>query len=231
MRRAVHLAGRALRETGQALDRFALEATGNEIFNETFSRHRSLMNLYDKKIIAASGTFVAPNATLVGDVLLMDFASVWYGAVVRGDRNKVTIGHKSNIQDRAVISTVTALESEFPAAVTIGDFVTVGHGALLTSCTIGDKCLIGQGSIVSEGAEIGDNVIIAAGAVVLPNIIVPSGQLWAGNPAKYIRDVTEDEKAQFEESSEKYSELSVEHEAEFLPYGVNHINAERSKVI
>jgi carbonic anhydrase/acetyltransferase-like protein (isoleucine patch superfamily) len=104
----------------------------------------------------------------------------------------------TNIQDRAVINTVDSLESGFPSDVDIGDYVTVGHGALLTSCTVGNRVLIGQGSIIQEGSEIGSKSIIAAGAVVLPGTAVPSGQLWAGNPAVYIRDLSEEEIAGFE---------------------------------
>ncbi len=94
-----------------------------------------------------------------------------------------------------MISTVTSLDSGYPADVNVGNWVTIGHGALLTSCTVGDNVLIGQGAIIQEGADIGDEVTIAAGAVVLPNVVVPSGQLWAGNPAKYIRDLSDEEKA------------------------------------
>jgi carbonic anhydrase/acetyltransferase-like protein (isoleucine patch superfamily) len=93
-----------------------------------------------------------------------------------------------------VINTVTSFESGFPSDVNIGNRCTIGHGALITSSTIGDYTLIGQGAIVQEGCDIGNNVVIAAGAVVLPNTVIPEGQLWAGNPAKYIRDVTDDEK-------------------------------------
>ena len=123
---------------------------------------------------------------------------VWYGAVIRGDKNKVTIGQATNVQDRAIINTASSLESGFPAEVNSGDRVTIGHGALLTSCNVGSDSLIGQGAIVQAGVEIGNNVIIAAGAVVLPDTVIPSGQLWAGNPAKYIRDVSEAEVANFQ---------------------------------
>ena len=103
------------------------------------------------------------------------------------------MGFKSNIQDRAVISTVPTTDEAYPADVLIGNHVTVGHGALLTSCTVKDNTLIGQGAIIQEGAVIEENSIIAAGAVVLPGTLVKQGQLWAGNPAAYVRDVTEHE--------------------------------------
>jgi carbonic anhydrase/acetyltransferase-like protein (isoleucine patch superfamily) len=103
----------------------------------------------------------------------------------------------ANVQDRAVINTVSSLETGYPSDVNIGDFVTIGHGALITSATIGNNVLIGQGAIISEGSDIGSKVIIAAGAVVLPGTVVPSGQLWAGNPAVYIRDLAEEEISAF----------------------------------
>jgi hypothetical protein len=92
---------------------------------------------------------------------------------------------------------VANLDSGFPADVSIGDNVTIGHGALLTSCVIGDRVLVGQGSIIQEGCEVENDVIIAAGAVVLPGTLIPSGQLWAGNPAKVIRPLSEQEMANF----------------------------------
>jgi gamma-carbonic anhydrase len=97
------------------------------------------------------------------------------------------------VQDRAVINTVSSLENGFPAEVNIGDKVTIGHGALLTSCTVGSQALIGQGAIVQAGAEVGAQAMVAAGAVVLPNTVIPAKQLWAGNPAKYIRDLNDEE--------------------------------------
>lgn len=227
MRRAVHLLGKAFRETGQAMDRLGLTVAENEIFRETFARHRPVLNLYDKVPTIAAGVFVAPNASVIGDALVMNNASIWYGAVVRADKNKVKIGAHTNVQDRAVIGTVSSLESGFPAEVSIGDKVTIGHGALLTSCTIADKALIGQGAIIQAGAEIGSNSIIAAGAVVLPNTVVPSNQLWAGNPAKYIRDVTEEEVAGLEKSATTYSNLAKEHAEEFLPFGTAYQQAEK----
>ena len=123
---------------------------------------------------------------------------IWYGVVIRGDKNIVKIGHATNIQDRAVIDTESELESGFPAEVDIGNYVTIGHGALLTSCVIQDSVLIGQGAIIQKGSIIQSHSIIAAGSVILPGTLVPSKQLWAGNPAKYIRDVTEDEIAHIE---------------------------------
>ena len=112
---------------------------------------------------------------------------------MRGDKNKIQIGSYTNIQDRAVISTVNELPSGFPADCKVGDYTTVGHGAMLTSCLVGDHCSIGAGAIVQEGSVVEKKSMVAAGAVVTPGTLVPSGQLWAGNPAKFIRDLSEEE--------------------------------------
>jgi carbonic anhydrase/acetyltransferase-like protein (isoleucine patch superfamily) len=164
---------------------------------------------------------------VVGEVLIFDSASIWYGAVLRGDKSKIKIGSRTNVQDRAVINTVSNLESGYPADVDIGDHVTIGHGALLTSCTVGDRVLIGQGSIIQEGCEIQSDTIIAAGAVVAPGTVVASGQMWAGNPAKFMRNCSEAEMSGFEKSSGVYEDLALQHAAEFLPFGTVYQHAEK----
>jgi len=171
--------------------------------------------------------FVAPNASVIGEVLMLDQSSVWYGAVVRGDKSKVKIGAVSSIQDRAVITTVSKLDSGFPSDVDIGDYVTVGQGAVLTSCVIGHKVSIGAGAIIQEGVVVEQNSIVAAGSVVLADTLIPSGQLWAGNPAKYIRDISEEEGQNFEKVAEQTSLLASEHAEEFLPYGTVYQEAEK----
>lgn len=227
MQRARHLFGRALRETGQAMDRTGLTISNNEIFRDTFSRHRSVMNLFDKRPSIAAGVFVAPNASVVGECLLYNDVSVWYGAVLRADKSTISVGHQSNIQDRAVIGTVSNLETGFPSNVEIGDQVTVGHGALITSSKIGNRTLIGQGAVICEGCEIGNNCMVAAGAVVLPGTLIPDGQMWAGNPAKHVRDVTDEERAMFVRSAASYVDKGQQHAEEFLPYGTLHQEAEK----
>ena len=227
IRRATHLLGTAIRETGQMLDRFGLKCMGDDIFNETYSRHRPIMNLYDQRPTLSSDVFIAPSASVIGKVLIDNRSSVWYGAVVRGGKNKITIGSHTNVQDRAVINCSAAVDSEFPADVLIGNSTSIGHGAVLTSCAIGSGCLIGQGAIIQEGSQIQNNCLIAAGTIVLPGTIVPSGQLWAGNPAAYVRDLSNDEKKSFETLAESYSNLAEEHAAEFLPFSnTMHLHAE-----
>lgn len=129
--------------------------------------------------------FIAPNATIVGDVQLGASCSVWFNAVIRGDVNAIHIGNKVNIQDNAVIHCTYEKH-----ATVIGNNVSIGHAAIVHGCTIEDSVLIGMGAIVMDGAHIGSNSIVAAGAVVLEGTVVPPGSIFAGVPAKKVKDVS-----------------------------------------
>lgn len=129
--------------------------------------------------------FIAPNATIVGDVIMGDLCSVWFNAVVRGDVNKIVMGNKVNIQDGAVIHCTYQ-----KAATTIGNNVSIGHNALVHGCTIHDNVLIGMGSIVMDHCIIESGSIIAAGAVLLEGTHVPAGTVYAGVPAKKVKEVS-----------------------------------------
>ncbi|MCS6935901.1 MAG: gamma carbonic anhydrase family protein [Chitinophagales bacterium] len=128
--------------------------------------------------------FAAGNATIVGDVTFGDDCSVWFQAVVRGDVHYIRIGHKVNIQDGAVLHCTYQ-----QAPLNIGNCVSIGHRAIVHGCTVHDRVLIGMGAIVMDHAVIGENSIIAAGAVVLENTIVPPGSIYAGIPAKKVKEV------------------------------------------
>lgn len=129
--------------------------------------------------------FIAPNATVAGDVVMGDNCSVWFNAVIRGDVNSIRMGNKVNVQDGACI------HCTFEKTKTIiGNNVSIGHHALVHGCKIEDNVLIGMGAIVMDNAEIGNNSIIAAGAVVLENTIVPPGTIYAGVPAKLIKRIS-----------------------------------------
>ena len=134
-----------------------------------------------------SNCFFAENATLIGDVILGDEVSVWYHAVVRGDVNSIRIGNKVNIQDGVVIHATYET-----AATHIGNNVSIGHNAIVHGCTLHDNVLVGMGSIVMDHCEIGSNSIIAAGAVVTQNTIVPPGPIYAGVPARKIKEIDPD---------------------------------------
>ena len=130
----------------------------------------------------------AKGAVVLGDVTVGAGSSIWYNAVVRGDTNRIVIGERTNVQDNAVLH----VGHEHPLI--IGNDVTVGHGAILHGCTIEDGVLIGMGAIVMDGAVIGAGSIVAAGALVTQNKIIPEGSLMMGNPAKFRRELTEEEK-------------------------------------
>ncbi|MFZ4057975.1 MAG: gamma carbonic anhydrase family protein [Ferruginibacter sp.] len=131
--------------------------------------------------------FIAPNATIVGDVIMGDDCSIWFNAVVRGDVNSIRMGNKVNIQDGAVIHCTY----EKTKAI-IGNNVSVGHNAIIHGCTINDNVLVGMGAIVMDNVVVGSNCIIAAGAVVLENTIIEPGCIYAGIPAKKVKDISQE---------------------------------------
>jgi carbonic anhydrase/acetyltransferase-like protein (isoleucine patch superfamily) len=131
--------------------------------------------------------FIAPNATIVGDVEMGNDCSIWFNAVIRGDVNSVRMGNKVNVQDGAIIHCTF----EKTKAI-IGNNVSIGHNAIVHGCVIDDNVLIGMGSIVMDNAKIGSNSIIAAGAVVLENTVVTPGSVWAGVPAKKVKDISQE---------------------------------------
>jgi carbonic anhydrase/acetyltransferase-like protein (isoleucine patch superfamily) len=131
--------------------------------------------------------FLAPNATVVGDVVMGEECSVWFNAVIRGDVNSIRIGNKVNIQDGACIHCTYE-----KTKTVIGDRVSIGHHALVHGCTLEDNVLIGMGAIVMDNAFVGTNTIIAAGAVVLENMQCESGSIYAGVPAKKVKDISQE---------------------------------------
>lgn len=141
------------------------------------------------------GTFVAETAVIVGDVTIGRDSSIWFNAVLRGDVNTITIGDRTNIQDGAVIHTLFD-GSPHPSQTHIGNDVSVGHNAIIHGGIIGDNCLIGMGAIVLDNAEIPSGCIIAAGALVLSNSKLEPNSLYAGVPARRIREVTPEQREQ-----------------------------------
>ncbi len=142
--------------------------------------------------------YVAGGAWLIGDVELGEQASVWFNAVLRGDINAIYVGKRSNVQDGAVLH----VTRELP--VRIGDDVTIGHKAMIHGCWIGDGSLVGMNAVVLDNARIGPFALVAAGAVVRENFVVPEGKLVAGVPARIVRSLTDDERAQLLQSAKNY---------------------------
>ena len=150
--------------------------------------------------------FVAPGAYVIGDVEMGEGSSVWYNSVVRGDVNHIRIGNFTNIQDLSVIHVTTAL---YPTI--IGDYVTIGHKAMIHGAKIGNRVLIGIGAIILDDVEITDYVIVAAGTLIPPGKRFPSGVLIMGSPGKVVRELTREERNSLEEQALHYFELSKLH--------------------
>jgi carbonic anhydrase/acetyltransferase-like protein (isoleucine patch superfamily) len=150
--------------------------------------------------------WVAPSASVIGDVVIGDGSSVWYGAVVRGDVCSVRIGRGANIQDNAVVHVTTGRS---PAL--IGEGVTVGHGAVLHGCTVHDRALVGIGAVVLDDAVIGEEAMVGAGALVTPRTEIPPRMLALGSPARPVRPLTEGELAMLRASGPHYVQLARRH--------------------
>ncbi|MEM6911932.1 MAG: gamma carbonic anhydrase family protein [Verrucomicrobiota bacterium] len=146
--------------------------------------------------------FIAPSADLIGRVTVEEKASIWYGAVLRGDIEAIHIGAHSNVQDGSVIH----LESQ--RGTHVGEYVTVGHKALLHACEVQDECLIGMGAIVMDHSVIGEQSLVAAGTLVLKHTIVPPGSLVLGSPARVVRPLSPEERASLKPWAEKYVRVS-----------------------
>ena len=168
-------------------------------FDERFARY------FARTPDVHATAFIAPGAVVIGDVSLGEESSVWYNTVIRGDINEIKIGARSNIQDGSVIH----LADEYGAYV--GEYVTVGHKALLHACTIDDEVLVGMGAIILDGAEIGARSIIGAGALVTKGKVIPPGSLVMGAPAKIVRLLDQAEQLAIKSWAEKYVEVAKKH--------------------
>ncbi len=146
-------------------------------------------------------SYIAPDAVVTGEVSLGENVSIWYGAVLRGDSGAITVGAGTNIQDRCILHEKTV----------IGEHCTLGHGAIVHGCTVGDRTTVGMGAIVLTGAVIGKDCIIGAGAVVTGKTDAPDGSLLLGSPAKVIKPVTEEQKAESLENARHYVQLAKEY--------------------
>lgn len=155
--------------------------------------------------VVSPEAFVHERATLIGSVTIGAKASVWPGAVLRGDIERIVVGEGSNIQDGVVMH----LADDKPCVV--GDYTTVGHLAMLHACRVGDECLIGMSATVLDGAVIGDRCIVAAGALVTKGTVVPAGSMVMGSPAKVVRPLTAEEQGKLRGWAEKYLIVSAAH--------------------
>lgn len=155
----------------------------------------------------AKDAFIAPGAQIIGDVEIGSKVGIWFNCVVRGDVAEVRIGDRTNIQDGTVIHVTRGGHPTI-----IGKGVTVGHNAMLHACRLEDGCFVGMGATIMDDVVVEFGAMVAAGALVPPRKIVKSGQIWAGNPAKHLRDLTPEESAFIKKSEENY----VRHAEEYL---------------
>jgi carbonic anhydrase/acetyltransferase-like protein (isoleucine patch superfamily) len=156
----------------------------------------------ERATVAGARVFVAENATVIGDVHLGDDVSVWFGAVIRGDRDHISVGSSSNIQDNAVVHTTRGFPIE------IGSEVSVGHGAILHGCSIRNQVLVGMGAIVLNGATVGEGSIIGAGAVITEGKEIPAHSLVLGVPGKVIRETTSEQREGIVRNAQEYIKLA-----------------------
>ena len=158
----------------------------------------------DGKVVGTP-LFVAPNATVIGDVTLTANVSIWFSAVVRADKDRIIIGEGSNVQDNCVVHTSKG------HPVIIGSNVSVGHGAILHGCTLCDQVLVGMGAIVLNGAKVGSGSLIGAGAVVTAGADIPGGSVVVGVPGKVIKQVTDAQKDSILTNARSYVQLAMEY--------------------
>jgi len=166
---------------------------------------RMIKDLKEQKVKIHNTAFVADSADVIGDVIIGENSSIWYGAVVRGDIENIEIGKYTNIQDNAVVHTETNIPTK------IGDYCVIGHNAIIHGCTIGNNTLIGMGAIILNRAVIGNNCIIGAGTVVTEGKIIPDNSMVIGIPGKVVRMVTEEEITLVKDNAIRYTKLYKKH--------------------
>jgi carbonic anhydrase/acetyltransferase-like protein (isoleucine patch superfamily) len=166
---------------------------GDDIaYTQKLSRHRNLMAILDTKPMI-DNAFVANNSTLVGDVQVGSWSSIWYNAVLRAEWNPIRIGSYTSIGDSTVLSSFSTPPMGVSASITIGNHVIIQHNCTILSCIIDDEVFIGAGSTIGEGCKIEKGAIVAPNSFVPPGRLIPGGQLWSGNPVKFVKELSDKE--------------------------------------
>ena len=178
-----------------------LNSLNDSYFMESLQKRLETFLL--KKPTIGEQVFIAAGAVVIGDVTLGDYSSVWFNAVLRGDINRIQVGHHTNVQDNAVLH----LADDYSCV--LGNYVTVGHGAIVHACTVGDEVLVGMRATILDGAVIGEQSLIGAGALVTPGTIIPPGSLVLGTPAKVSRTLSLEERLGLKYWAEKYVQNSA----------------------
>ncbi|KAF8686217.1 hypothetical protein HU200_043598 [Digitaria exilis] len=216
-------------------------AAGADRVRWDYRGQRQLVPLGQWMPKVAVDAYVAPEAVLAGQVTVHDGASVWSGAVLRGDLNKITLGFCANVQERCVLHAAWAAPTgnvfnselknlgRLPAETLVDRYVTVGAYSLLRSCTIEPECIIGQHSILMEGSLVETNSILEAGSILPPGRRIPTGELWAGSPARFVRKLTNEEIMEIPKLATAINDLMQSHFSEFLPYSNAYLEVEKLK--
>ncbi|KAL6899871.1 hypothetical protein ACP4OV_006529 [Aristida adscensionis] len=219
----------------------AAAAAGADRVRWDYRGQRLLVPLGQWMPKVAVDAYVAPEAVLAGQVTVHDGASVWSGAVLRGDLNKITLGFCANVQERCVLHAAWSAPTDccnyddqfvnwsLPAETLVDRYVTVGAYCLLRSCTIEPECIIGQHSILMEGSLVETNSILEAGSVLPPGRRIPTGELWAGSPARFVRKLTNEEIMEIPKLAVAINDLMQSHFSEFLPYSTAYLEVEKLK--
>lgn len=165
-----------------------------------------IMPYLDKTPNISNKAFIAASASIIGDVTIGEESGIWFGCVLRGDVEPIIIGKGTNIQDGSVIHCTRG-----GGKTIIGDNVTIGHKALIHAAILQDACFIGMGAIIMDGVKVETGAMVAAGSLVTPNKIIPTGEIWAGNPAKFFRKLTKEESDYILISAENYKQHAKEY--------------------
>eukprot|EP00884_Botryococcus_braunii_P011654 jgi/Botrbrau1/2048/Bobra.0047s0024.2 len=206
--------GGIVRRTGQSVEFLGRTLQGSYAIVDKVSNHETLQTYKGEKPALGPGIFIAPNASVIGNVTIGQRSSIWYGAVLRGDVNRILIGENSTILDGVIVHVAKHNPQGREAPTVIGNNVTIGHGATLHAVTVEDGSLVGMGAILLDGVKVQNGAIVAAGAVVPPGKIVPTGEVWGGSPAKLIRRLEYDEADFIIKSANTYAALAAVHAAE-----------------
>jgi carbonic anhydrase/acetyltransferase-like protein (isoleucine patch superfamily) len=229
---ALRTAARTLVRRGdQAIRTYAAAtATQHQLHQHAewdYRGQRQIVPFNHRVPIVAVDAFVAPNVVLAGAVDIQDRASVWYGSVLRGDLNRIVLGFSSSVGDKCVLHAASTAPTGLSAETLIGKYCTIGSYSTLRSCTVEDEAVVGQRCVLMEGSLVEMNSMLGSGAVLPPGRRVPAGELWAGNPARFVRMLTNDEILAIPKLADGLRELAQEHMQEFLPYGTAYLEVEK----
>lgn len=171
----------------------------------------TIVSFFGKTPRVHDSAFIAPGARIIGDVEIGPDASVWYNCVLRGDINRIVVGARSNLQDGTIVHVEGPRGADQGSPALIGDDALVGHMAILHGCVLDDRAFVGMGAIVMDDARVGGEAMLAAGALLTAGRAIPSGELWAGRPARFTRPLSDDERTAMRKQSLHYVDNAARH--------------------